>query len=115
MDAQNNRKEARMSLFRTDTISTKLTEGPVDAMARETHAGMAHWAGSGPFYKTCGECKHRGYQRQSRSDKWNERLQQMVPKFYSTPACKMFKKLTGRHGPKIDKKWKACKYFVEKG
>ena len=75
--------------------------------------GMAHFANSGPFGKTCGECKFRGLTRQSQTSSWSERLQQQVykHKHYRTSQCQMFKKLSGSYGAAVKKDYPACKYF----
>lgn len=76
--------------------------------------GMAYFQGSGPDGKTCGNCAHRGYGRQSANGRWREDLQQFVHNTYRTQACAMFKALAGHHGPAIDAGCKACKYFEQK-
>jgi len=65
--------------------------------------GTAYFSGTGPSDRHCGSCKHYGYYRLSRFNK-----------SYRTMGCHMFKKLTGKHGPRL-KKWTAsCKYYEEK-
>jgi len=76
--------------------------------------GMAFFAGTGPYGKTCGDCKHRGVSRESRKGTWSENLQQIVHKVYRTTQCAMFKKLSGSHGGNVKKEWPACKYFEAK-
>lgn len=76
--------------------------------------GMAHFAGTGPQGKTCGDCLHRGYYRQSRKGKWNETRQQEEFKSYRVSKCAVYKSLTGHHGGDIDKYWASCKYFEPK-
>lgn len=76
---------------------------------RNTTRGMAYFAGSGPAGKTCGDCKHRGYQRERSYPNANG-----APVFYRSTGCAMFKKLSGRHGPPIDAALNACKYFEGK-
>jgi len=65
--------------------------------------GMAYFAGTGPFERHCRECEFFGYMRVSKKDK-----------LYRTSACLMFKKLTGKYGPRFDKMSAACKYFNPK-
>lgn len=66
--------------------------------------GMAHFAGSGPEGKTCGDCRHRGYSRLTRDEdhSWWHR------------GCEMYRRLTGRFGPRISRDLAACRYFEEK-
>jgi hypothetical protein len=56
-------------------------------------AGMAHFANTGPFGETCGNCTHLGTGKQGLA------------------RCMMFRKLTGRLGEYINKNYRACKYF----
>jgi hypothetical protein len=60
--------------------------------------GMAFFENTGPVGKTCESCAHRGYYRTDKPTK--------------TKGCRMFLKLTHRHGPAIDRQWKACKYYA---
>lgn len=80
----------------------------------ELRSGMAFFAGSGPTGKTCGDCKHRGYMRESRNGKWNASLQQIVHRASRVMKCAMFKKMSGRHGADIDADYPCCKYFEPK-
>ena len=89
------------------------TSGPMSSEAKETAPGMAHFAGTGPSGKTCGDCVNRGYYRK-RTPKFNERTNEWVEKSYKTAGCAKFNQLTGNHGPTIDTKLHACKYFEEK-
>jgi hypothetical protein len=63
----------------------------------DIRAGMASFQGSGPAGSTCETCAHRGYHRNT-----------------GKPAkgCWMFLKLTHRHGPAIDRHWRACRYYA---
>lgn len=76
--------------------------------------GMAYLPGTGPPGKTCGDCKHRGLTREGKKLKWNEGLQQLVPKMMRTAQCAMFKKLAMRYGVAVKKRYPACKYFEPK-
>jgi len=53
--------------------------------------GMAFFSGSGPAGQTCGDCQHRKLHRRA-------------------SRCSMFKTLTGRYGPTIQKRYACCKY-----
>lgn len=76
--------------------------------------GMAYFAGTGPFARTCGECIHRGYSRQSTTGRWDEATQQMMHRSYRVQGCAEFKRLAGHHGPAVDSDNEACKYFKAK-
>lgn len=62
--------------------------------------GMAFYAGTGPFEAKCKGCKFYGYYRESKKGK-----------SYRTMACLMFKKMTGKFGPRLKPHTPACKYF----
>jgi hypothetical protein len=81
---------------------------------RDINPGMAYFPDTGPQGKTCGQCAHRGYQRQSSKSHWNVQLQQEVFQSYHVSKCAVFKSMTGRHGHDINKYWHACKYFEQK-
>lgn len=73
--------------------------------------GMASFEGSGPIGKTCASCACRGYWRASKS-KFNPRTGLIEERGYQSSSCRMFLTLTHRHGPAVDKKWRACKYYA---
>lgn len=66
-------------------------------------AGMASYAGGGPAGATCGGCLHHGDSREGKSGKWHK-----------TTSCRVFKSLTGRHGPSVARANASCKYFEAK-
>ena len=68
--------------------------------------GMAFFAGTGPAGKTCGDCMHRGYYRETKSGNSYSS--------YKVSKCAVFKKLTGTHGADIRPDNHACKYFEGK-
>jgi len=76
--------------------------------------GMAHFAGTGPAGKTCGDCAHRGYYREVRRGKWNAEHQAYDFNSYRHLGCAMFKALTGHFGPAVAKDNAACKYFEQR-
>lgn len=82
---------------------TRIEGVPAKEDLRAGIRGMAHFPGTGPFGTFCGNCKHYGYFRESRHGK-----------SYRTTACWMFKKLTGKYGPRIKRDNNSCKYFDEK-
>lgn len=65
--------------------------------------GTAYFAGTGPASEKCGTCKHYGYYRKSR-----------FGNTYQTQACWMFRKLTGKYGPRLNRETPSCKYFEKK-
>jgi hypothetical protein len=76
--------------------------------------GMAFFAGTGPYGKTCGDCKFRGYTRQSSKGVYNETKQEFVYRTYRTTKCEMFRKLSGHHGSEVKEEYPVCKYFEQK-
>ncbi|MGY2987648.1 hypothetical protein [Bradyrhizobium sp. USDA 4508] len=78
----------------------------------EVKPGMAHFAGTGPAGKTCGDCKWRGYFRKGR-DKFNPHTNLIESKQVKTMGCREFLRLSHSHGPAVYKGWPACKFFVE--
>jgi hypothetical protein len=76
-----------------------LTEVPFDKMAKQSFAGMAHFAGTGPSGKRCGECSNFcGY-----------------PISDGTPDkdyCDKYQQMMGKPGKRIPKEAQACKYFT---
>jgi hypothetical protein len=84
-----------------------LTETPDEQ--KLTAPGMAYFADTGPFGKTCGDCKFKGYRR---------RVVTKAGEFVKTipsQGCAKFRHLTGRHGPAINGRLRACKYFEDRG
>jgi hypothetical protein len=58
--------------------------------------GMAHFAGTGPYGKTCGDCKFLTFIKGNHA------------------RCEQFRRLMGKYGPAdIPYRTHACKYFVE--
>ena len=79
----------------------------------DVKAGMAYFANTGPHGKTCATCAYRGYWRSSKG-KFNLRTNQIEERQVLHGGCQMFLKLSGKHGPRINKKWDACKYYKER-
>lgn len=77
--------------------------------------GMAHFAGTGPPGKTCGDCVHRGYKRRSERETWSEHARAFVARVYKVNACDMFRRLTGKHGPPIEAGNRSCRHFAGRG
>jgi hypothetical protein len=89
-------------------ITPNLTAGfpPLaEQQIRQTYEGQAHFAGSGPFGATCGECAHLGYYRQVR----NGRGETVATPF--TGGCSKFYQLTGKHGPVVPGHAESCRHF----
>jgi hypothetical protein len=80
----------------------------------EALPGMAFFAGTGPYGKTCGDCKFRGLVRESQRGTWNEKLQQIVHRHYRTTQCSKYKSLAGHHGSPVKEDYPCCKYFEQK-
>lgn len=65
---------------------------PIDGVPDRSNAkpGMAYFADTGPFGRTCGQCGHRG----------------------RSGRCALFRQMMrGKRGPPVEPQWKACKYF----
>lgn len=83
--------------------------------AEDAKPGMAFFQSTGPVGKTCGDCKHRGYNRESKNGTFNATTGTMTYRSYRVSACSVFRKLAGgTHGPAVDRAWSACKYFEQK-
>ena len=88
--------------------TSHLTAGHAPELARQisrTREGQAHFAGTGPFGATCGECVYLGYWRQRRNRSGD------VAKTERTGGCEKFHQLTGKHGPVVPPGTDACRYF----
>lgn len=77
-------------------------EGVPDKL-NDTRPGMAYFVGTGPQGRTCGDCKFRGYKRESRKGT-----------FYHTGSCRKFLEQSKRHGPEVNRHNPSCKYFEAK-
>jgi hypothetical protein len=76
-----------------------------------TEPGMAYFAGTGPAGKFCGDCKFWTYQREQGRRNRDGHYESYLGSY---PGCAKFKQFTGHHGPPIDRRLHACKYFEEK-
>jgi hypothetical protein len=71
---------------------------------------MAYFAGTGPQGKTCGDCAHRGYQREVLSPHsdggtvWQREYR----------GCRRYKQLAGHDGPVVKTTYAACREFRQK-
>ena len=85
--------------------SLNLTEQMPEAAI--TEPGMAYFAGTGPFGKTCGGCKHFGTRRRVNHNDGSH-------SFKSHDGCDQYTRMIGSHGVAISPKLRACKYFEER-
>ena len=78
------------------------TNPELEAQLRETPVGMAHWAGTGPVGKTCGDCVF-----------WRDIGEGTKLK---KNRCRKFTQLTnGTIGPRpLPHKTRSCKYWEAK-
>lgn len=90
-----------------------LTRLPGIPDSAEIKPGMAHFAGSGPAGKTCGQCVHRGYWKKGK-DKIDKATHLIKETQVKTTACKEFLRLSLKHGPAVNVGWAACKFFKER-
>ena len=73
------------------------TNPALEEAVRRTPFGMAHWAGSGPIGKTCGQCEH------------------LVDMNRASPRrCAEYHRRMKRWGGVIARSTASCKYFEEK-
>jgi hypothetical protein len=92
--------------------TSHLTSGYPPELARQialTVPGMAHFASSGPFARTCAECLRYGYHRAVRNAAGN-----VVSTKFRKGCCAKFHDLTGQHGPPIPPRTEACRHFVRR-
>jgi hypothetical protein len=72
-----------------------LTKGPVDDLARQSFAGMAHFAGTGPTGSSCSKCQN-----------WD-----FVNQKAGSARCKKYQNITGKPGSTVPDSARGCKYF----
>ena len=80
----------------------------IEQQIRTTYQGQAHFANTGPFGATCGECVHLGYFRQVRSKSGD------VVKAVHHGGCAKFHQFTNKHGPVVPGHAAACRHFERK-
>src|SRR3954451_9751862 len=88
--------------------SSYLTPGYSPELAiqiKRSYPGMAHFACTGPFGATCGECLFLGYWQQRRNG-----IGEIV-KTERVGGCEKYKQLTGKLGPVVPPRADACRYF----
>jgi len=88
--------------------TSHLTQGHPDVLThqiRATHPGQAHFANTGPFGATCGDCLFLGYRQQIRNETGD------IVKTVRRTGCKKFYELTNKHGPAVPAHAAACRYF----
>lgn len=94
-----------MSLFK-ESIQDHLTASPVDALARASYPGMAHFARTGPVNTTCRECifwEHGSHDYRAKNGKYRGLIE---------PArCRKYRQITSQQGDKIPDDAPSCKYF----
>jgi len=89
-------------------LSSSLTRGhsaELDHQIRTTHAGQAHFANTGPFGATCGECVFLGYHQKHFSKAGD------LVRATHRGGCEKFYQLTNKHGPIVPAHAAACRYF----
>jgi hypothetical protein len=80
-------------------------EPGLSAQIAKTRPGMAHWAATGPFGRTCGDCSYLGYWQQIRNAAGNTVTTKR------RHGCAKFLALAGNHGPAVPRNTEACRYF----
>jgi hypothetical protein len=87
--------ESTMSILKERGFSA----APSDTLARQSYAGMAHFAGTGPEGQSCNRCLYYDYDPIKNSGQMER-------------PCKKFQGLTGQRASKnIPGSALACKYF----
>jgi hypothetical protein len=94
-----------MSLLKN---SIPLTSVPCDHMARATHAGMAHFAGSGPKFKTCRECRFWAHDQHDYYAKQGKHHGLIRP-----ARCRKYRALTNADGARVPDDAAACRHFEQ--
>jgi len=83
----------------------------LDVMHVQSEPGMAHFAGTGPRGKTCGNCIFWGYSTtRKRVNKSTGEVREVTTR---REGCKNYYIITNKHGPKISPKLLSCKYFKD--
>jgi hypothetical protein len=102
MPTKAQRARARASSYLTAGYAPELA-----AQMRATRPGQAHWAGSGPNGKTCGDCAYLGYFKQHRNASGDTISSE------HTGGCRRFFQLTGEHGAVVPRNAGACRHFQQ--
>jgi hypothetical protein len=85
-----------------------LTKGYSDVIEhqiRTSRPGMAHFANTGPFGTTCGECMYFGYHKARRTAAGDPIKSKHVR------ACAKYYELTGKHGAVLPANTPSCRHF----
>ena len=96
-----------MSLFK-ESIQDHLTPSPIDVLARASHPGMAHFAGTGPQLRTCRECifwEHDPHDYRAKTGKHRGLIEPAL--------CRKYRQITLQVGAKVPDDAAACRYFEE--
>lgn len=89
-------------------VVVHLTKIPGVPQRVDAVRGMAYFRGTGPAGKVCGECAFYFYLKQVQ--RANGQLVTVRHR-----GCRLFKTMTGRHGPRVDRSMPSCKYFEALG
>ena len=84
-----------MTLITRAPLSLTGSDAAFESALRLTHAGQAHFAGSGPDGAACGQCRH--FVRSKPGS--------------STGRCAMFRRLAGKNGPIFPQHALPCRHF----
>jgi hypothetical protein len=98
-----------MTIFPTSISDQHLTAAPCDCMARATHPGQAHFAGTSLQPRTCRECLYWDFSQGDAQAYFTKRGRH---RGRIRPArCKKFRALTGTDGPEIPDDAVGCRHF----
>lgn len=92
-----------MTLIISKATEENLTRahGALEANIRMSHAGQAHFAGTGPDGKTCRMCEHWKSEGYAASG------------ILKPVRCTKYQQLTGKPGSAVPHSAPVCKYFSE--
>ncbi len=96
-----------MTLISFNTALHNEGQEAVIGLAAQTHAGMAHWAGSGPPGLTCRECHFW-----NKTGRWSASLPGS-PGEPKPSTCNRYKQLMCKRGESVPHDAAACKFFRE--
>jgi hypothetical protein len=92
----------------SETAASAQAAAELEQQIRKTYPGQAHWAGTGPFAATCGDCEFLGYFKQIQTPAGNTTGTRRAY------GCAVFRRLTGTHGPTVPRHAEACRHFARR-
>lgn len=96
-----------MTLIREESHLTPAHGPEMERLVSRTHAGMAHFAGSGPVEKTCRDCAAWSFDPRSGYHNGTGAHGGAL----RDHRCSSFRRLTGKDGNKVPHHASACRHF----